>query len=327
MALFNWRYIVYFLPFMYLGHCMSYLNGYYRHFGGNTGGTDRLGRQLLRQGLQLDFLQQRLPRRTPFPPEVPLDDGCTRSSSKSRSSSARLARASSARRTCSVSSIPTCPTKSRPIGRTIADRRGRPGHSRLNLRRPMPRRRDAPPLPAARASAFAGAASPAARVGLDVRGVRPDRKARAGVLAERFPAALEEHRYYQTLEETFAGEFPQRYLVLRDTGNIGPVRVMQPLFFVEQDLTVSLAPGCARLCGRCGRWLRMRLMMVGCIVGEAQIGVPMPPRCASSAAPWRQGLERTRGTRGFPSSCSRISRWRTVTGWSAGAQWRLHAVA
>ena len=35
MALFNWRYIVFFLPFMYLGHCMSYLNGYYRHFGGN----------------------------------------------------------------------------------------------------------------------------------------------------------------------------------------------------------------------------------------------------------------------------------------------------
>ena len=36
MAFFNWRFIVYFLPMMYLGHCMSYLNGYYRHFGGNT---------------------------------------------------------------------------------------------------------------------------------------------------------------------------------------------------------------------------------------------------------------------------------------------------
>ena len=31
----NWRFIAYFLPFMYLGHCFSYLNGYYRHFGGN----------------------------------------------------------------------------------------------------------------------------------------------------------------------------------------------------------------------------------------------------------------------------------------------------
>lgn len=38
LALFlvNWRYVLfYFLPFVYLGHCFSYLNGYYRHFGGN----------------------------------------------------------------------------------------------------------------------------------------------------------------------------------------------------------------------------------------------------------------------------------------------------
>src|SRR5213080_4781195 len=34
MFLFNWRYIIfYFLPFFYLGHCFSYLNGYYRHYG------------------------------------------------------------------------------------------------------------------------------------------------------------------------------------------------------------------------------------------------------------------------------------------------------
>ena len=35
-AALNWRYmILYFLPFMYFGHCLSYLNGYYRHYGGN----------------------------------------------------------------------------------------------------------------------------------------------------------------------------------------------------------------------------------------------------------------------------------------------------
>ena len=27
--------IFYFLPFWYLGHCFSYLNGYYRHYGAN----------------------------------------------------------------------------------------------------------------------------------------------------------------------------------------------------------------------------------------------------------------------------------------------------
>jgi fatty acid desaturase len=34
MLVFNWRYVVFFfLPFLYLGHCFSYLNGYFRHYG------------------------------------------------------------------------------------------------------------------------------------------------------------------------------------------------------------------------------------------------------------------------------------------------------
>lgn len=31
----NWRYMLFFLPFLYLGHCFSYLNGYFRHYGGD----------------------------------------------------------------------------------------------------------------------------------------------------------------------------------------------------------------------------------------------------------------------------------------------------
>jgi fatty acid desaturase len=31
----NWQFMLFFLPFYYLGHCLSYLNGYYLHFGGN----------------------------------------------------------------------------------------------------------------------------------------------------------------------------------------------------------------------------------------------------------------------------------------------------
>ena len=35
-AALNWRYLFfYFLPFLYFGHCLSYLNGYYRHYGAN----------------------------------------------------------------------------------------------------------------------------------------------------------------------------------------------------------------------------------------------------------------------------------------------------
>src|SRR5438874_485689 len=31
----NWRFMLFFLPFFYLGHCFSYLNGYFRHYGAN----------------------------------------------------------------------------------------------------------------------------------------------------------------------------------------------------------------------------------------------------------------------------------------------------
>ena len=30
---FSWRFMVHFLPFYYFGHCLSFLNGYYLHFG------------------------------------------------------------------------------------------------------------------------------------------------------------------------------------------------------------------------------------------------------------------------------------------------------
>jgi fatty acid desaturase len=35
MLFLNWRFLAYFIPFWYLGHCLSYLNGYFEHFGGN----------------------------------------------------------------------------------------------------------------------------------------------------------------------------------------------------------------------------------------------------------------------------------------------------
>ena len=35
LGILNWRYLCFLLPFYYLGHSLSYLNGYYRHYGGN----------------------------------------------------------------------------------------------------------------------------------------------------------------------------------------------------------------------------------------------------------------------------------------------------
>ena len=31
----NWKFMLFFLPFYYFGHCLSYLNGYFLHYGGN----------------------------------------------------------------------------------------------------------------------------------------------------------------------------------------------------------------------------------------------------------------------------------------------------
>ena len=35
LGILNWHYICFLWPFWYFGHCLSYLNGYYRHYGGN----------------------------------------------------------------------------------------------------------------------------------------------------------------------------------------------------------------------------------------------------------------------------------------------------
>ena len=94
-----------------------------------------------------------------------------------------------------------------------------------------------------------------------------------------FPSSWKDYRYYQTLEETFAGEFPPRYLVLRGRTTANPfrdaaaVRAILPLFFVQQDLTVSLAPRLRALLRPLRSRLTLRLLMAGCIVGEAQVGI------------------------------------------------------
>jgi fatty acid desaturase len=35
VGILNWKFLIFYVPFYYLGHCLSYLNGYYRHYGGN----------------------------------------------------------------------------------------------------------------------------------------------------------------------------------------------------------------------------------------------------------------------------------------------------
>lgn len=35
LFMYNWKFVLFFLPFFYLGNCLSYLNSYYKHFGGD----------------------------------------------------------------------------------------------------------------------------------------------------------------------------------------------------------------------------------------------------------------------------------------------------
>ena len=94
-----------------------------------------------------------------------------------------------------------------------------------------------------------------------------------------FPFNWKDYRYFQTLEETFAQEFPQRYLVLRGPsldGEEPPMRAILPLFFVEQDLTVSLSARVRRLLRPLRRRLTLRLLMAGCIVGDGHVGLLDP---------------------------------------------------
>ena len=91
-----------------------------------------------------------------------------------------------------------------------------------------------------------------------------------------FPSHWKNYEYYRTLADTFSAEFPQRYLLLKN--GAGEICAIQPFFFVRQDLTVSLPGTLRRLLLAVRRWLfprflTLRLMMVGCVVGEGQTGL------------------------------------------------------
>ncbi len=89
-----------------------------------------------------------------------------------------------------------------------------------------------------------------------------------------------DRRYYQTLEETLSAQgFDQGYLLL--TAPDGVPQAIQPLFFVRQDLAVSLPEPLRRWVGgvrrRWPRFATTRMLMSGCVVGEWQCGVGERP--------------------------------------------------
>ncbi len=96
-------------------------------------------------------------------------------------------------------------------------------------------------------------------------------------------------RYYEISAQGLRNQFEHRYLVLRDasTGQ----SAVQPIFFVEQDLTEGLPPRVRILLDWprriYPRWLRMRMLVAGCSTGEGALDSTQP----WAVAALRQALE------------------------------------
>lgn len=106
----------------------------------------------------------------------------------------------------------------------------------------------------------------------------------AAVWSDLFPESWKDLSYYKAIEEAFldaanqqsvaATSFQPRYLVLRDFG--GTARVVQPAFFVDQDLAISLPGFIRKSIGAVRRlfprFLYQRILMAGCMVSDGNLG-------------------------------------------------------
>jgi hypothetical protein len=93
-----------------------------------------------------------------------------------------------------------------------------------------------------------------------------------------FADEARDSRYYTVIEETMPEKFEYRYLILRNAAT-GQAAV-QPFFFLPQDLTDGLPSKIrqmvARVQQRFPRFLVVRVLMVGCVVGEGQVACSEP---------------------------------------------------
>ena len=93
-----------------------------------------------------------------------------------------------------------------------------------------------------------------------------------------FGREAKDGRFYRIAEECLRDQFDFRYLVLRnaETG----VAALQPAFLVDQDAAAGLPKPARNAIARFRkifpRFLRMRLLMVGCAAGEGHLGCPQP---------------------------------------------------
>ena len=109
----------------------------------------------------------------------------------------------------------------------------------------------------------------------------------AEIWSAAFGGSHKDFEYYRLLEETMNGQFTYRYLVIFDPQE-NPI-ALQPLILVDQDLAASTRSITARAITRIRTWqprfLRARMLLAGCLVGEAEPGMigPADPKRAAAA--------------------------------------------
>src|ERR1700682_4729969 len=91
--------------------------------------------------------------------------------------------------------------------------------------------------------------------------------------ARAFERERKDHRYYEIVEDTIRQGFEYRYFAIKDENS--DVRAIQPFFILDQDLLVaanSKVGGLIEFIRRVWpRFMRMRLLMVGCAAGEGHL--------------------------------------------------------
>ncbi len=96
----------------------------------------------------------------------------------------------------------------------------------------------------------------------------------SAVWKELFQRHCKDHRYYEIVEQTLPGKFDYHYLVLENerTGAMA----IQPFFFTDQDLIAGLPRHLRTIVkpirSRFPRFMKMKMLMVGCAAGEGQLG-------------------------------------------------------
>ena len=100
----------------------------------------------------------------------------------------------------------------------------------------------------------------------------------AELLEGSFTRECRDLRYYEVLEESLEGQFEHEYLILQNTST-GQVAI-QPIFFVDQDILDGLPDHLRSVLASprkfLPRWLRMRMLVVGCSAGDGALDCTEP---------------------------------------------------